>query len=194
MKKISSIILLVSFSLLTFSGMFTETINKIIDISNECQKEALFTKTLYDLSTSESLGTITYIPFEINPETSSLLMLNNRVAGFLIVKFLEDSTKNFLVGSVKLTGNSSYNHGTIDRFPGVYFLNDNHYIQIDDRREGNFLIVTDKEYVILNIITTSLKADSDYVLTFSTARTVVTFEIHRNSSEYQKLLNILKEK
>lgn len=194
MRKII-VFLLFSIAILAFSGAFTETVDKIIDIAETCQENLVFTEELYDLSTGKTWGIATYIPLDSNIQLFSSMTIEKGVSGFLVIKFVEDSTSiKLLSGDVKLTGKSSYSNAIIDDNPEIYLITDNFYIDVDRLHNGYFFMYTDKEYVVLLISTTSLQNNHDYVVSFKTATTVATWNIRKNDSKYQKFLDIIKEK
>jgi len=195
MRKILLLVGLIVCGIVVFGDAFTQTIDKIISISDTCVENLIFTEELYNLSTGETWGMATYIPVDSHLQMVAPFINEEGVSGFLVVKFLESSTSTKVVsGSVKLTGKDKYDDIS-DVNPRIALITDHFYVRVDHwAMDSEFYIATDEDYLTLYISTTQLLNNHDYILTLKTATAVATWKIRKNGLEYQKFLNILKEK
>jgi hypothetical protein len=194
MKKFL-VILLFLISILAFSGAFTETVNKVIDIAKTCQENLVFTEELYDLSTGEVWGIAAYIPLDSNVPIFASFINEEGVNGFLVIKFLDESTSIKAVnGAVQLTGKRKNYDEVKDVNPFISLITEHFYARVDYEYSGEFYVATDKIYIILYVSTSSLLNNYDYVATLKTNTAVGTWKIRKNGLEYQKFLDIIKEK
>jgi len=194
MKKFF-VILLFSISIIAFSGAFTETVNKAVDIAKTCQENLVFTEELYDLSTGKTWGIATYIPLDSNIQMVAPFINEEGVNGFLVINFLENSTSTKSIsGNVIMTGKDKYDGEVEDVYPTLSLITEHFYANISYGYGSSFYIATDKDYIILYISTTYLLNNYDYVVSLKTSTAVGTWKIRKNGLEYQKFLNIIKGK
>jgi len=180
--------------MLVFSGAFTETLNKVIDIVELCQSNLVFTEELYNLATGETWGIATYIPLDSNLQMVAPFINEEGVNGFLVIKILTDSASAIAIsGEVTMTGNAKYYNEVREVEPNLSLITDNFYTRVDYNYDSEFYIVTDSDYIVLYISTTSLLSNYDYIVNLKTTTAAATWKIRRNGLEYQKFVQLLKE-